>query len=128
MKGKTLFNSGEGQTLHSVCFHCLFPSLSLCLMNVSSTTAPDNTSWFLFFFSLLFDFFSHPDTFSLHFSLADTVFFHQVRMLPPDFFPLLFTADPFSPQRTPSGGDIELGEFPRGFWQPHSPSPLVQLR
>lgn len=68
--------------------HCTpfaFTSLSLCLMNVSSTTAPDNTSCFFFF--LLFDFFSHPDTFSLlslHFCLADTVFFHQVRMLPPD--------------------------------------------
>lgn len=68
--------------------HCTpfaFTSLSLCLMNLSSTTAPDNTSCFFFF--LFFDFFSHPDTFSLlslHFCLADTVFFHQVRMLPPD--------------------------------------------
>lgn len=63
----------------TVCFLlCLYVSW-ICPPPPLQTTRP--------VFFLLFDFFSYPDTFSLlslHFCLADTVFFHQVRMLPPD--------------------------------------------
>lgn len=122
VKGKKLFNSGEGQTLHSICFHCLFPSLSLCLMNLSSTTAPDNTSCFFPPFRFLFLPWHIFSALSALLSRRHCVFPPGTNA-PSGFIPLLFTADPFSPQRTPSGWDIELGELPRGFWQPRSPSP-----
>lgn len=107
--------------------HCTpfaFTSLSLCLMNVSSTTAPDNTSCF-FFFPLFWFLFSPWHIFSALSALLSRrhCVFPPGTNAPSGFIPLLFTADPFSPQRTPSGWDIELGELPRGFWQPRSPSP-----
>lgn len=120
VKGKKLFNSGEGQTLHSICFHFFV------FMSHESVLHHRSRQHVLFFFFPLFRFLFSP----WHiFSALSALLSRRHCVFPPGtnapsgFIPLLFTADPFSPQRTPSGWDIELGELPRGFWQPRSPSP-----
>ena len=108
--------------------HCTLFAFTVCFLlclYASWMCPPDNMSCFFYFFSPFRFLFSPRHIFSALSALLSRrhCVFPPGTNAPSGFIPLLFTADPFSPQRTPSGWDIELGELPRGFWQPHSPSP-----